>query len=126
MEKIKINDEKVVGYIVLTIGLLIMLYSIFSVTPIFTSGNIPVEFVTANKNTNGTSFTNNSINLNLGEIVEPLFPILNVITWIIIAFFLVTAGGKIAHVGIKMIKIKPAEKKEKTEKKPLTYKTENI
>ncbi|MEF8847714.1 MAG: hypothetical protein V5A68_01095 [Candidatus Thermoplasmatota archaeon] len=111
----EINDEKTAGYIILLVGLIIIIYSLISVLPVFTQGNVPVEILkTTSDSTQDSSITTNgsSINLDLNQIVQPLYPIFNVVVWLIVAFFIVVVGSKVAHIGIKMIKL-PSENKRK-------------
>ena len=43
--KWKIKDNKIAGYIILIVGLLIMAFSIISVYSVFTTGNVPIEIL---------------------------------------------------------------------------------
>ena len=90
----------------LIVGLLLMFYSIITVIGVFNGGDVPMELLHAD-NTEGEETKINNTNQsvpNLGDIVEPMFPMFNLMSWIIIAFFILVAGGRVARVGIQMLK----------------------
>jgi flagellar basal body-associated protein FliL len=98
----KINNEKLVGYILLIVGLCIMIYAIATAISVFTgSGGIPVKIL-EEKTTQGTS--GGTTSPNFGDVMTPLFPMFNALIWLAIAFFLVAAGGRIVRLGIQMMK----------------------
>ena len=108
----KLKDEKIVGYIILLAGLIIMFYSIFSVITVFLSGQVPIEIIKTeqdNANLNGGTNESNGSNgqshgIDFGDIMKPLFPIFNAMVWLSIAFFILAAGGRVAIIGIKTMK----------------------
>lgn len=94
----KINNEKIVCYILIIAGLCIMLYAISTAILVFTgNGGIPVKIL-EEKTTQGASSPSPS------DIMSPLFPMFNALIWLAIAFFLVSAGGRIIRIGIQMMK----------------------
>ena len=96
--------EKIVGYFLLIIGLCIIIYSIVSVIGTFNDGKVPIEILNSeNKEINQNNGSNQS--LNLGDVITPLFPMLNALIWLAIALFLVAAGGRVAIIGINMMKV---------------------
>jgi len=91
----KINNEKLVSYILIITGLCIMIYSIATAIIVFTgNGNIPVKILEEKTTQQGSS----------SDIMAPLFPMFNALIWLGIAFFLIAAGGRIVRVGIQMMK----------------------
>lgn len=110
VKKFNIKDEKVTGYILLIVGLIIMFYSLFMVLNIADTGSVPIEFV----DTTSSPSVNNSNNqpgnqtmpsLNMGDVVTPLFPLFNISVWIAISFFILVVGGRISMLGINMLKV---------------------
>lgn len=130
-------DQKIVGYALLVVGLCIMGYSIFSVFSVFGGGNVPFEILVSeagdadqNLSQGDIDITNMSIsNINLEQVITPLYPMFNLMIWLAIAFFLVIAGGRVASLGIKMLKASLPElkviKSERTEKKERNVKVED-
>ena len=110
---IKVSDRKIVGYTLLVIGLCIISYSVFSVLTVFNGDEkVPIEIL----HSEGTTGTQQTIDLSSGtpsipidftQIMTPLFPAFNVLIWIAIAFFLVSAGARIALIGVKLIDTSP-------------------
>lgn len=137
MDAKKDIDQKIVGYALLVVGLCIMGYSIFSVFNVFGGGNVPFEILVPetgdadqNLSQGDINITNMSIsNINLEQVITPLYPMFNLMIWLAIAFFLVIAGGRVASLGIKMLKASLPElkviKSERTEKKERNMKVED-
>ena len=118
----KQNKEKIIGYAIFFVGLCIMGFSIISMISVFISGNAPINIFPQTTNTI-QSGNNSSQNEQIG--LTPLFPMFNIITWFVMAFIIQVAGGRIASLGIKMLKaslpdvitvketqVQPAVKKE--------------
>lgn len=100
----KLKDEKIVGYALLIVGLCIMVYSISSVISVFNGGGVPIKILQS-ENKETTQNNQSSQQPNLEDIMTPLLPMFNALTWVAIAFFLVAAGGRVARIGIKMMKV---------------------
>jgi len=100
----KFKDEKIVGYALLIVGLCIIVYSISSVIGVFNGGEVPIKILQS-ENKETTQNNQSSQQPNLEDIMTPLLPMFNALTWVAIAFFLVAAGGKVARIGIKMMKV---------------------
>ena len=122
---LKDKDQKIVGYVLLIAGLCVMAYSIISVIGVFTGGDVPIEILHASENQEnatmqptideGGNVTMPS--MDLGQIIEPMFPLFNLMGWLSIAFILLVGGQKIARVGIDLMKASiPQQKKAKFEK----------
>jgi hypothetical protein len=104
MIKKYLKSEKIVGYAILIAGLCIMGYGIFSVITVFSGGEIPLKLLQAeNQNTDATDQTSQMPDLR--EIIEPLFPMFNALIWAVIALLIIAAGGRVARIGIAMMKV---------------------
>lgn len=112
MISLKGKDEKIVGYAILIAGLCIMGYGIASVVNLSQGGEVPIEILHAvegESNQNIPSVGNDSNNMSapnidLGQMFVPLFPMFNLMAWLLIAFVILVAGGRVAQIGIKMMK----------------------
>jgi hypothetical protein len=108
---LKDKDKTIVGYTLLIIGLILMFYSIISVIGVFNGGDMPIGILQEGKDSdnNDVDLDQNSGNstapdIDLGKIIEPLFPMFNVMLWLIIAFFILMAGARVARIGILMLR----------------------
>jgi len=122
---LKGKDQKIVGYVLLIAGLCIMIYSIVSVANVFTGGDVPIEILHASEDQENTT-TQPTVDeggnvtmpsIDMSQIIEPMFPLFNLMGWLAIAFILLVGGQKIAKVGIDLMKASiPEQKKIKLEK----------
>ena len=108
---IKEKDKIIVGYVLLCIGIILMFYSIISVIGVFTGGEVPIEILRAeekdeiiNAEINPRSGNITIPDIDLSQVIEPMFPMFNVLIWLFIAFFILIAGGRVARVGIQLMK----------------------
>jgi len=113
------NMKRIFGWIILIIGILIIIWGIWTSYQIFT-GQMPVYEVFTPEANNGTSLTGGGINLNLpmeqqvqqlikdqiGQILpqELLFKFFNLSAWWIFMMILMFGGGKLASIGINLLK----------------------
>ena len=111
MVSLKDKDEKIVGYAILIAGLCIMAFSIASVISLSQGGEIPLKILHVEEESNqnippNDNDSNNTSDpdLDLGKILTPLFPMFNLISWLLIAFVILVAGGRVSQIGIKMMK----------------------
>ena len=108
MKKFDIKDEKVIGYVFLVIGLIIMLYSLLLVLDMAETGVVPVEFIDApvsNSSMQMQQVGNQTIpSIDMGDIVTPLFPMFNFSIWLAICFFILVVGGRVSLLGVNMMK----------------------
>lgn len=119
----KFKNQKIIGYTLLIVGLCLMAYSIVSVISVFTGGNVPIEILHAEETSNthqettGSSNNNSAPNIDMSQLITPMFPMFNLMAWLTIAFFLLIAGQRLARVGIEMMKLSlPKSEKTKMEK----------
>ncbi len=105
---------KILGLLLLFLGVAIVLYSVYSSFQIFTGKALaPVIFkVVADKTgvKTGNSVFGVDVNAILGSQINQIIPaihvatILNLISWSIGAWIMILGGGQLAGLGIKLIK----------------------
>jgi len=110
----KINS--IIGWLVFFIGLMIILYSLYSSFNIFTAkAPVPEFFEIAKKEAplsqkEGTQDTQAQMQQMIGEQLKEFIPIelipkmLNLGVWTIFAGLLIFGGAQISNLGIKLIK----------------------
>ncbi len=108
MKKFDIKDEKVIGYVFLVIGLIIMLYSLLLVLDIAETGTVPVDFIdipATNTSTQMNQVNNHTVpSIDMGDVVTPMFPLFNFSIWLAICFFILVVGGRVSLLGVNMMK----------------------
>ena len=96
-----VKSEKIIGYALLTLGVILLLFSIFEMVNVY-YGNAPppklfnLQDLSLPLGQNGTS-----ISLMQGAQLSQL-P--NLFFWFILMGFVLLAGGKIASLGVSMVK----------------------
>jgi hypothetical protein len=144
VEMRKMESHKIVGIVLLLIGLIIALIPlIFVLSTPFRGGSVPTLLQTPvlsniTVSTIKSSLSNVTISTSsLNKMVKAVFPVVNLVLLLVLSLFLIYAGGVIMGKGvglIKEIKLKAVrkavrevseeievikkEKAEKTEKKP--------
>lgn len=99
--KLKMRDEKIVGYILLTIGIAMIFFSVYQMVNVFTGASPPPNL-----------FNFSDIYLPTPEQAEKTLIIsgqeLNKLTamgfWYMLMFFIMWSGGKIASLGVNLIR----------------------
>lgn len=113
-EKLNIKDYKAVGYGLLTAGLIMIIYSVFSMYNVYTGATPPPSVIQMNSVT---------ISLPTGAGIPPVqteiisgtdsSKLVNMGIWYALMFFVVSAGGSIGGLGVKLIReIKVEVKRE--------------
>jgi len=99
-----IKTEGIIGYGLLGVGLIFIFLAAYNVYTVFTGVSAPPEVfnlesisLNANNNAGGT----NSVELVSGKTASKF---MDMSVWYILMFFMVQAGGKIASLGIQMVK----------------------
>ena len=111
--KLKMKDEKIVGYVLLAIGIAMIFFSVYQMMQVFTGASLPPNL-----------FNFSDISFQMPEQAEETLLIsgeeLNklaaMVFWYMLMFFIVYAGGKIASLGVNMIREIKVEVKEPMEK----------
>jgi len=96
--------EKIIGYALLGAGLLFMLLAVYNVYTVFTGAKEPPAVFTIDSvilNVNNPSGGSNSVELVSGKVASKF---MDMFGWYILMFFIAQAGGKIAGLGIQLIK----------------------
>jgi uncharacterized membrane protein len=102
------KNEKIIGYILLTLGLILLFFSIAAMLNVYYNNNPPPELV----NLSDISLPGpNGDNITLLQGAE-LSQILNISFWYVLMLFVLLAGGKVATLGVSMIKDIKVEVKE--------------
>ena len=112
------NSNKILGYILLFVGLILVIFAIFQSYNIFTGkASAPLIFKTQTPLQSSKTSQANSLQDLQGQLKEEIAKqinqivaadtlpkILNLLSWSILAGILIFGGGQIASVGIKLIK----------------------
>jgi len=110
MEKLK--KDKLVGYVLLIVGLIIIFLAIVWAYSAFASGSSRLSIF---------HWDNQKIKINNGDNEPPQYleipgdqisKTINIMLWLTLMFFLVWAGGKVANLGVKIIRDIKVEIKE--------------
>jgi len=116
-----LSSSKTIGWLLLLMGLLIIFYSLYSSFNIFTGRSSPPQiFVFSEKKTSSLEKGSSIGKIDEKEIITEIVSeqiknivplnfsekLLNLISWSIFAGILFFGGGKIAGLGIKLIKEK--------------------
>lgn len=111
--------NKIIGYVLLLIGLIIIFGTIFQSYSIFTGKTaVPLVFQTllpkeSEKNENQDSQQPTQAQIDqvvknqINQILSPatITKVLNLSAWAMLSLILISAGGVVSGIGIKMIKV---------------------
>jgi len=95
------KNEKIVGYILLTLGVILLLFSIFEMINVYTGNVSPPNLFNLSDISLPSGPDGTNITLIQGAQLNQL-P--NLFFWFILMGFVMFAGGKIASLGVSMIK----------------------
>lgn len=103
--------NKVMGYVLLVAGLLLIVIPLWQTFNIFTDrAQAPLVFKTRSLPSEGSgqdvqSQINEAVKKQVGQIIPPdsITKILNLTSWALLASILIMAGGAISGVGVKLI-----------------------
>ena len=103
--------NKIIGYILLAIGILLIVLPLWQTYSIFTGQSTPPQVFVKPK---ALTVNNNVSVLDIqGEVQNALIKVipidfidntLNLSSWLILGWILIYGGGKIAEIGVKLIK----------------------
>ena len=105
--------NKTLGYLLLTVGLILIGWTLWQSYNIFTAKTeAPLVFKTQSELAAGNSNRfdvaeqiNKVVQSQLNQIIPPatITKILNLTAWSLLAFILITAGGAVSKIGVKLI-----------------------
>ena len=95
------KTEKIIGYILLTLGVILLLFSIFEMVNVYTGNASPPNLFNLSDISLPLGQDGSNISLIQGAQLSQL-P--NLFFWFILMGFVLFAGGKIASLGVSMIK----------------------
>ncbi len=115
------NSEKTVGYLLLVTGLGIIIFSIFSASQIFSGSKSPPALFHIEKSTQPITIGGMQIPGLEFIPIDYLNLSGNLTFFLLFMWLLLSAGGRIASIGIGMISIKQQDQpKEKQSSSPLS------
>ena len=103
------KTEKIIGYALLTLGVILLLFSIYEMVNVYTGNAAPPNLVSFSDISLPTDQSGTTTTLIHGAQLSQL-P--NLFFWFIMMGFVLFAGGKIASLGVNMIKDIKVEIKE--------------
>ena len=116
--KLNLKNGRIVGYVLLTIGVIVIFFAIFEMIFVFTGSNAsPKLFNFSDISTNGTVLISGQ-NMNRAS---------DMLAWFILMVFIMWGGGKVASLGVNMLReikveikgaLKTVEEKETAKTEP--------
>jgi hypothetical protein len=111
------KKDKIIGYILLSLGIILLIFSVYEMMDVYTGHTPPPQLI----NLSDIALPIQDSNVTVIEGAQ-LSQLPNLLFWFILNGFILLAGGKIAQVGVNMVKEVKVEVKE-TFTKPLETKT---
>jgi len=109
--------EKIIGWILITVGILIIIWALFTSFNIFTARTLPPQIFiphSEDKNEITQVLPSQDLEEQMKQIIreqiksvvptEELLRLLNLISWSLFAGILIFGGARISELGIKLIK----------------------
>ncbi|MFH1967961.1 MAG: hypothetical protein ABIJ84_01080 [bacterium] len=106
--------NKIIGYILLVLGLALIFWTLFQSYNIFTDKtSAPLVFKTQTEQAVGSnnsfdlaSQINQAVRGQLDQILPAatITKILNLVAWSLLSFILIIAGGTVSRIGVRLIK----------------------
>jgi hypothetical protein len=106
------KDEKIVGYVLLAIGVILIFFSIYQMMNVFTGASPPPSLFSFSDIYFPGAEGRNTLMISgkeLNKLAAMAF-------WYLLMFFIMWAGGKIASLGVNLIREIKVEVKEPLEK----------
>jgi amino acid transporter len=100
--KWKLKKDKVIGYVLLLVGLILIAFAIYSVYDSYTSGSAPISLTIIGENISIQG--ENETMIIEGISGEGVNRMAGLGLWWMAMFFVMIGGGKIAGMGVKMIR----------------------
>ena len=110
--KWKMKDEKIVGYVLLAIGVILIFFSIYQMMNVFTGASPPPSLFSFSDIYFPGPEGRNTLMISgkeLNKLAAMAF-------WYLLMFFIMWAGGKIASLGVNLIREIRVEVKEPLKK----------
>ena len=105
------ETNKIVGYILLLVGILLIVMPLWQTYNIFTGKSLPTQIfvkppsLIVNQNVNALDIQGQIQNALIKVIpVDFIDNSLNLACWLLLMWILIYAGGKIAEIGVKLLK----------------------
>ncbi|MBE3116313.1 hypothetical protein IMZ68_03835 [Candidatus Bathyarchaeota archaeon] len=99
-EKSKFKTEKIIGYILLTLGIILLLFSIVEMFSVYGGTSSPPKLINLSDiSLPGQDGTNTTLIQG-----SQLSQLPNLFFWFVLMSFVLFAGGKIASLGVSMLK----------------------
>ena len=106
------NSNKIIGYILLAIGILMIVLPIWQTYNIFTGKSLPAQVFTrppslkVNQNVSALYLQGQIQNALIKVLpIDFINNTLNLATWLMLVWILIYSCGKIAEIGVKLIKV---------------------
>ena len=106
-----IKTEKIIGYTLLILGVILLLFSIVEMVNVYTGNASPPNLLSLSDISIPLGQNGTNVSLIHGAQVSQ---VANLFFWFILMGFLLFAGGKIASLGVNMIKDIKVEIREST------------
>ena len=107
----KMETTKIIGYVLLIIGILLIAIPLWQTYNIFTGKSMPAQVfmrpqaLTVNNNVSVLDIQGQVQNALIKVIpIDFIDNTLNLVSWLILGWILIYGGGKIAEIGVKLIK----------------------
>ncbi len=100
----KFKNEKVVGYILLAIGVVMIFSSVFLAFNVFTGASAPPKlfnFSDVSFSVPQTGGASETVQIISGQ---DMSRIVSMVFWYLLMFFIMFAGGRIASLGVNLIR----------------------
>ena len=104
------ETNKIIGYVLLVIGILLIILPLWQTYGIFTGKSMPAQVfmkpipLKVNENVSALDIQGQIQNALIKTIpIDFIDNTLNLATWLILMWILIYAGGKIAEIGVKLL-----------------------
>jgi len=100
------ESHKIVGYVLLAIGLVVAIIPpYFGVSILFRGGSAIPKILQAPALSNSTTVSNVTISISdINKVITSVFPVVNLVLFFVLSLILIYAGGVIMSRGVGLIK----------------------
>lgn len=103
-----IKEDKIIGYVLLIIGIVLLLFAVAEMSAVYTGAASPPKLITIS-DVSWPTQDGSVVTLMQGDQISQL-P--NIFFWFLLMVFMLLAGGKIAQIGVSMLKDVKVEVKD--------------